>query len=78
MFGVYYGTELQRKKIEVTPKELLLNRSSIFSSTIPPGWWTRGEVEPLLKVGYKKVMPAKNCVTSLAAAHVCTVSQLYQ
>jgi hypothetical protein len=60
VFGVCYGTDLLTKKMELTPKELLLNRSTspiLFYFTTSAGWWARGEVEPLLKVGCKIFMP---------------------
>jgi hypothetical protein len=61
LFGVCNGTELLRKKIELTSKKLSLNRSTspmswwLFSSTTSAEWWARGDVEPLLQVSCKKM-----------------------
>jgi hypothetical protein len=50
------------KKMELSPKELLLNRSTSphlnnFPLPLPLLGGGLGELEPLLKVGYKKCIP---------------------
>ena len=63
LLRVFYRTELLTKMVELTSEELLLNRSTFAisyqfcSSTTSVGWWARGEVQPLLKVGCKTSMP---------------------